>query len=144
MNRQQIVAEIKRIAIGNGGQAPGRQAFERATAVKMSEWYPHIWLRWGDAVAEAGYAPNLLQAKASDEVLIEKYIAFARQLGRFPVGARFGVRPGKIARFRLTRSLADLAGKTSSSKLLLRIAAKGPDLRMCWRFVPNASRELGT
>ena len=85
MNRQQIVAEIKRIAIGNGGQAPGRQAFERATAVKMSEWYPHIWLRWGDAVAEAGYAPNLLQAKASDEVLIEKYIAFARQLGRFPV-----------------------------------------------------------
>src|SRR5579863_3719504 len=85
MNRQQIVAEIRRIALGNGGHAPGRQAFERTTAVKMSEWYPHIWLRWGDALAEAGYAPNLLQTKASDEVLIEKYIGFARQLGRFPV-----------------------------------------------------------
>jgi hypothetical protein len=85
MNRQQIVAEIKRIALDNGGQAPGRQAFERTTGVKMSEWYPHIWLRWGDALAEAGYAPNLLQTKASDEFLIEKYIGFARELGRFPV-----------------------------------------------------------
>jgi hypothetical protein len=85
MNRQQIVGEIQRIALENGGHAPGRQAFERLTAVKMSEWYPHIWLRWGDALAEAGYAPNLLQTKATDELLIEKYIGFARQLGRFPV-----------------------------------------------------------
>lgn len=85
MNRQQIVAAIKRIALDNGGQPPGRQAFERTTGVKQSDWYPHIWLRWGDALAEAGYAPNLLQTKTSDEVLIEKYIGFARELGRFPV-----------------------------------------------------------
>ncbi len=51
----------------------------------MSDWYPHTWLRWGDALSEAGYAPNPLQTKASDEVLIEKYIGFARELGRFPV-----------------------------------------------------------
>src|SRR5271157_3545609 len=87
MNRQQIVAEIERIAFDNGGQPAGRQAFERTTGVKMSDWYPHIWLRWGDALAEAGYAPNLLQTKASDEVLIEKYIGFARELGRFPVSS---------------------------------------------------------
>lgn len=61
MDRQQIVAEIKRLALENGGQPPGRQAFENATGAKMSEWYPHIWLRWGDALAEAGYAPNSLQ-----------------------------------------------------------------------------------
>ena len=85
MSRQQIVAEIQRIALENGGHPPGSQAFERATAVKMSEWYPHIWLRWGDALAEAGYAPNLLQAKLSDVLLIEKYISLTRQLGRFPV-----------------------------------------------------------
>ena len=80
-----MVAEIQRLALDNGGKAPGRQAFERATGVKMSEWYPHLWLRWGDAVAEAGYAPNLLQAKTSDVALLEKYIAFTRELGRFPV-----------------------------------------------------------
>ncbi|HEV1283718.1 MAG TPA: GIY-YIG nuclease family protein [Bryobacteraceae bacterium] len=78
MNRQQIVAEIKRIALDNGGQAPGLQAFERATGVKKSEWYPHTWLRWSDA-------PNVFQTKTSDELLIEKYIGLARELGRFPV-----------------------------------------------------------
>jgi hypothetical protein len=84
MNRQQILAEIKRIALDNGGQAPGLQAFERATGVKKSEWYPHTWLRWGDALAEAGYAPNAFQTKASDEVIIEKYVGLVRELGRFP------------------------------------------------------------
>jgi hypothetical protein len=85
MNRQQIVEEIRRIALHNGGQPPGRHAFERAAGVKIHDWYPHIWLRWGDALAEAGFAPNLLQTKASDEALIEKYIGFVRELGRFPV-----------------------------------------------------------
>jgi hypothetical protein len=85
MNRQRIVAEIQRIALENGGHGPGRQAFARATGVKRAEWYPDIWLRWGDALGDAGYAPNLLQTKASDELLLEKYIGFARHLGRFPV-----------------------------------------------------------
>jgi hypothetical protein len=85
MNRQQIVAEIKRIALDNGGDAPGIQAFGRTTGIKKSDWYPHIWLRWGDALVEAGYAPNTFQTKTSDEVLLEKYIEFARELGRLPV-----------------------------------------------------------
>lgn len=85
MDRGQIVAEIKRLAVENNGQAPGRQAFTRTTGVKMSDWYPHIWLRWGDALAEAGYAPNRLQTRASDEVLVAKYIKLVRELGRLPV-----------------------------------------------------------
>lgn len=85
MNRQQIVAEIKRVALDNGGRAPGRQSFERATGIKMAEWYPHIWLRWGEALAEAGHTPNQLQTKASDDLLIEKYIGLVRELGRLPV-----------------------------------------------------------
>ena len=50
MNRQQIVAEIVRIALDNGGHAPGMQSFERIAGVKKSDWYPHIWLRWSDAL----------------------------------------------------------------------------------------------
>lgn len=85
MDSQQTVSEIKRLARENGGQPPERQAFENATGVKMSEWYPHTWLRWGDALAEAGYGSNVLQAKTSDSQFIEKYISFTRELGRFPV-----------------------------------------------------------
>lgn len=85
MDRQQILSEIKRLAVDNGGQAPGRQAFARTASVKMSDWYPHIWLRWGDALAEAGYPPNQLRTKSSDELLITKYIHLIRELGRLPV-----------------------------------------------------------
>ena len=51
----------------------------------MAEWYPHIWLRWGEALAEAGHTPNELQTKASDDLLIERYIGLVRELGRLPV-----------------------------------------------------------
>jgi hypothetical protein len=85
MDRQQILNSIKRIADENGGHAPGHQAFERATAVKKSEWYPHIWLRWGDALVEAGYSPNEFQTRISDAAVFEKYVGLVRELGRFPV-----------------------------------------------------------
>jgi hypothetical protein len=85
MDRQQILAAIKRVALDNGGRAPGREAFESVTGVRMAEWYPHLWLRWGDALSDAGYEPNALQAKMSDDSVIEKYVGFMPELGRVPV-----------------------------------------------------------
>jgi hypothetical protein len=85
IDKRHILDEIKRLAIANGGKAPGVQVFERETGIKMSDWYPHTWLRWGDAIAEAGYSPNTLQARMSDEVLLQKYISLMRELKKFPV-----------------------------------------------------------
>jgi hypothetical protein len=85
VSRETILAEIKRIALENGGRAPGRDLFERETSIKMTEWYPHLWLRWGDPLSEAGYAPNSLQGKLDDQAVIESYISLVRELGRIPV-----------------------------------------------------------
>jgi hypothetical protein len=84
-DKHNILREIKRVAIANGGKAPGWQTFERETSIKKSDWYPHIWLRWGDALIEAGHAPNQLQTKIDDEILIQKYIGLVRELGKIPV-----------------------------------------------------------
>ena len=75
-----ILREIKRLAARNGGVPPGRGAFERETGIRQSEWYPQIWLRWGDAQAEAGFTPTQLQGKIQDEVVIEHYISLMREL----------------------------------------------------------------
>ncbi|WP_424673605.1 GIY-YIG nuclease family protein [Candidatus Binatus sp.] len=120
MNKQQIVAEIRCMALASGGRAPGRQAFERTTGVKISDWYPHIWLRWGDALAEAGYAPNLLATKASDEVPIEKYIGFARELGRFPVEGEIRRKAREDRSFPSHSTFGRFGGK---EKLLEAVAA---------------------
>lgn len=85
MDKHHILREIKRIAVANGGKAPGRRVFERETGIKESDWYPHLWLRWNEALAEAGYAPNQLQSRMSDAVLIQKYIGLVRELEKLPV-----------------------------------------------------------
>ena len=85
MDKEQILSAIKCAAFDNDGRAPGREAFESATGIRMAEWYPHLWLRWGDALSDAGYAPNALQAKMSDAAVIEKYVGFMREIGRVPV-----------------------------------------------------------
>jgi len=85
MDKGRIIREIKRLATANGGVPPGRDVFERETGIKQTEWYPHLWLRWGDAQTEAGYSPNQLKAKTGDEVVLRKYIELVRQLGHFPV-----------------------------------------------------------
>jgi hypothetical protein len=85
MDKDHIIREIKRLATAHGGAAPGRMVFERETGIKGAEWYPHLWLRWGDALVAAGYHPKQLQAKTSDEVVLQKYVELIRELGHFPV-----------------------------------------------------------
>lgn len=85
IDRTHILSEIRRIAKANGGKAPGSQAFESQSGIRKSDWNPHIWLRWGDALAEAGYAPNQFRSKLSDDFVIQAYINVIRELGRVPI-----------------------------------------------------------
>src|SRR5437868_9364735 len=84
-DKQEILETIKRLAQANGGKPPGREAFETSTGIKMHEWYPHIWLKWGDALIEAGYSPNQLQKAYSDETIILTFINLIRELKKIPV-----------------------------------------------------------
>src|ERR1039458_7994979 len=85
MDKQRILSEIKRTAEANGGTPLGTARFLRETGIKDSDWRGKIWPRWGDALREAGFQPNMLQAAYSEGVLIEKFIGLARELGRLPV-----------------------------------------------------------
>lgn len=85
MDKQEILTLIRRIASERGGRAPGQQVFERESGVKKSEWYPQIWLRWSDALVEAGFAPNTFQERTNDQALLGSYADLAKELGRLPV-----------------------------------------------------------
>jgi hypothetical protein len=88
VDKRQVIAEIKRVAAGSGGKAPGRQRFEKATGIVMSTWYPHLWLRWGDALTEAGFPPNQLAVKMDSGLVLDKYIAFRAGTWPCPGGGR--------------------------------------------------------
>ena len=61
--------------------------FLRETGIKEADWKGKHWVRWGDAVREAGFAPNKLTIAYEESALIEKFIAVMREVGRFPVVA---------------------------------------------------------
>lgn len=85
MNKQEIISEIRRIAKECGGKAPGFQRFSTETGVRKSDWYPNLWLRWGDAISEAGCQPNDFISAYDTDFLITKYIELIRELGHFPI-----------------------------------------------------------
>ena len=92
VTKRQVVDEIKRLAAAQGGKAPGRQRFEQETGIRVSDWYPHLWIRWGDALAEAGLAPNKLATKFEPGAILDKYVELLRELGRLPLSAELRIR----------------------------------------------------
>lgn len=85
MNRQEIISEIRRIAKTRGGKAPGIKAFSTETGVRYSDWFPNLWLRWSDAIREAGCEPNEFIFGYDTDFLVTKYIELIRELGHFPI-----------------------------------------------------------
>lgn len=85
MDKQHILDEIRRTAKANGGDPLGRERFLTDTGIKQSDWYGKYWIRWGDAVREAGFIPNRLAEAYTDEFLVERLVSLTRELGRFPV-----------------------------------------------------------
>jgi hypothetical protein len=84
MDKQHIIDEIRRTANSNSGVPLGSRRFAQVTGIRHADWFGKHWGRWGDALQEAGFAPNTLQDAFSDEMLMEKLIALIRERGRFP------------------------------------------------------------
>ena len=97
--RQTILHEIKQLTAASGGRVPGRRAFERDTGIRESDWLGVYWARWGDAVAEAGFAPNQMQGRADRNELLDKLATLCRELGRMPTSAELQLKRASDATF---------------------------------------------
>ena len=82
--KEHILGEIKRTAKANGGTPLGVGIFFSETGIKKSDWYGRYWVRWSEAVVEAGFAPNQKKEAFEEEYLITKLIGLVRELGKFP------------------------------------------------------------
>jgi hypothetical protein len=91
MNKAHILSEIKRAAAENGGKPPGVDRFRTETGIRQHEWGQH-WVRWSEALADAGFAPNALNARLSDDEVMGRLAALARELGHFPVTAEVRIK----------------------------------------------------
>jgi hypothetical protein len=89
MDKDYIIHEIQRTTKANQGLPLGIDRFENETGIRGADWYGKFWIRWGDALKEAGFKANKLRGRLSDEIVLEKLALFVRELGHYPVGGEF-------------------------------------------------------
>jgi len=82
--RELILDEIRRLAKANGGQAPGVKAFTRDTGIGSHKWLGVYWARWGDALAEAGFAANEWNQRLDSAEVLNIVIGVIREARRLP------------------------------------------------------------
>lgn len=92
VTKSHVLDEIRRTARENGGVPLGRQRFCAETGIKEGDWSGRYWARWSDALREAGFQPNRLQARLDDSLVLEKLVLLVRELGRLPVEAELKMR----------------------------------------------------
>ena len=134
-----IIAEIKRLAGANGGRAPGRERFETITGIRMSDWYPRLWLRWGDALSEAGFGPNKLSEKMETAHLLERYAALTRELGRVPLNGELKRRAMEDSTFPSHSVFSRLGGKAELIAALRKHCAERPDYADVLALLPTTA-----
>jgi hypothetical protein len=114
-----ILDEIKRTAEENGGQPLGRKRFYAETGIKESDWSGRYWVRWSDAMREAGYSPNQLQSAYNEQFLLEKLAALTQELGHFPVIAELKLKARQDPMFPSHNTFARFGGKAKLAQSLL-------------------------
>jgi hypothetical protein len=104
MQREEILAEMKRTAEENGGKPLGTARFEQVTEIRKADWLPY-WSRFGDIQRDAGFEANQLNAAYDDAFLLEKLIVLTRERASFPRPMRDGRRASAILAFRVIMCL---------------------------------------
>jgi len=87
MDKQQLLAEIRRTTKENGGTPLGYRSFSELTAIAVSQWRGRYWRSWSEALQEAGLTPNVPKEPHGRERLILALTKLAAKLGRFPTQA---------------------------------------------------------
>jgi hypothetical protein len=84
IDKAHILSEIKRTAVANGGQALGSRKFEDETGVKENDWRGRHWVKWSDAITEAGLTPNIFTQSYDDDYRFARLADLVAELDRMP------------------------------------------------------------
>lgn len=84
MQKEDILAEIRRTTEENNGKPLGVDRFARQTGIGPYEW-SRFWPRFSEAQREAGFEPNTLKGAYADDYMLAKLSELVRELRHFPV-----------------------------------------------------------
>lgn len=145
MDKDAILEELRRVAAETGGRPFGRKTFERATGISPYEW-GRYWAKFGDALHEAGFEPNTLNAAFPEAVLLEALASVVRELGRIPSVAELRITRTQDPTFPSAKVFARLGGKNERVGRLLAFCTENgryPDVAAICEavYVPEPLRD---
>jgi hypothetical protein len=129
MTKGHILSEIRRTAAQHHGTPLGGARFSTETGIRRSDWYEKHWVRWGDALKEAGFQPNAWTLARSDDELLDHVAVLVRELGRFPVEGEIKMKGRRMPGFPSPDTLrAHFGGKKAlAARLRKFFLDKGED-----------------
>lgn len=129
MNKQQILAEIRRAAQANGGRPLGRDRFEHETGIRTSDWEGKYWARWNDAVTEAGLSPNQLVSAYDEAHLMAQLARLVRELGHFPTSRELRLKRQNDEQFPSQKVYERFGSKAEQAAKLIEYCRADANLR---------------
>jgi hypothetical protein len=122
MKKDHILAEIRRTA--EGGKPLGMQRFSRVTGIRKADWLGTHWLRWGDALVEAGFQPNTFASAVPEEDLLGALAILTQDLGHFPIDAELKQRARSDRKFPSHSTFRRLGNKNERARALMAYCLK--------------------
>ncbi len=126
MKKTQIIEEIRRTAEKNAGVPLGRSRFLAETGIRESDWIGKFWIKWSDAVLEAGYEPNKKQQPFDENWLLKKLAGLVRELGHYPVAAEIRMKARKDKEFPSHNVFSRFGRKAEVASALLTWCESNP------------------
>ena len=128
VTKEHILDEIRRVAEAHDGKTPGRERFASETGIQQSDWIGRYWIRWGDAVAEAGFEPNRLVTAVPEGEMLERLTRLVRELGHLPLEVEIRMKARIDPTFPSHTTWGRWGGKAArDAKLLAYCRQKGYD-----------------
>ena len=147
IDKTHILDEIRRTTVENGGAPLGRLRFFTETGIKESDWLGVHWIRWSEAIREAGFEANEFTKAYDDDELLQRYADLVREIGQIPVKADLRMKARNDSEFPAEKTFARFGTKSELVRKLASFckAREGYDkvLQCCDEFVPTHSRNGG-
>lgn len=134
-----IVAAIRKAAADNGGLPPNEMQFRRVTGYSAYTWRGKYWVRWSEALQDAGF-PNPRTLANDDEYLLSRLAAAARHYRHVPsfveqthYGRSHRGFPSQMSYARVFQT---------KHNMIDRLRA-GPSRNRTWRISPGSAAAAG-
>lgn len=142
VDKKFIIAEIKRLANENGGVAPGIKTFEQATSITVAKWRGRYWVKWSDALLEAGLKPNSLNQPTDEDFLLRSLAELTAKLDQFPTYAHIRLEKRNNPDFPSYQAFSRLGSTQDRVELIRKFATDNNEFSGILSLLPAASVDI--